>query len=135
MSRQSAITANYAPTSYGQNLQSTQLSVKKAESIQAVWTSFDVIVDVLQKITDGNEADRQTQTQALGLRKRMLSFDFIVAIMFMKNIAYKTKSLVVHLQTVELNILDASGLVEATLRIMEKIRADDNMMDNQSNHP
>ena len=87
------------------------------------------------KITDGNEADRQTQTQALGLRKRMLSLDFIVAIMFMKNIAYKTKSLVVHLQTVELNILDASGLVEATLRIMEKIRADDNMMDNQSNHP
>ena len=43
----------------------------------------------------------------------MLSLDFIVAIMFMKNIAYKTKSLVVHLQTVELNILDASGLVEA----------------------
>ena len=89
------------------------MSVKKAESIQAVWTSFDVIVDVLQKITDGNEADRQTQTQALGLRKRMLSLDVIVAIMFMKNIAYKTKSLVVHLQTVELNILDASGLVEA----------------------
>ena len=43
----------------------------------------------------------------------MLSLDFIVAIMFMKNIAYETKSLVVHLQTVELNILDASGLVEA----------------------
>ena len=76
-----SITANYAPTSYGPNLQITQLSVKKAESIQAVWTSFDVIVDVLRKITDGNEADRQTQTQALGLRKRMLSFDFIVAIM------------------------------------------------------
>ena len=57
------------------------VSKKKVESIQAVWTSFDVIVDVLQKITDGNEADRQTQTQALGLRKRMLSFDFIVAIM------------------------------------------------------
>ena len=108
-----SITANYAPTSYGQDLQITPLSVKKAESIQAVWTSFDVIVDVLQKITDGNEADRQTQTQALGLRKRMHSLDFIVAIMFMKNIAYKTKSLVVHLQTVELNILDASGLVEA----------------------
>ena len=40
-----------------------------------------MIVDVLQKITDGNEADRQNQTQALGLRKRMLSLDFIVAIM------------------------------------------------------
>ena len=57
------------------------VSKKKVESIQAVWTSFDVIVDVLQKIIDGHEADRQTQTQALGLRKRMLSLDFIVAIM------------------------------------------------------
>ena len=38
--------------------------------------------------------------------------------MFMKNIAYKTKSLVVHLQTVELNILDASGLVEATSAVL-----------------
>ena len=55
--------------------------LKKAENIQAVWTSFDVIVDVLQKITDGNEADRQNQTQAFGLRKRMLSLDFIVVIM------------------------------------------------------
>ena len=50
-----------------------------------------MIVDVLQKITNGNEADRQTQTQALGLRKIMLSLDF-VAIMFMKNIAYKTNA-------------------------------------------
>jgi hypothetical protein len=102
----------------------------RAESIQAVWTSFEAIVDVLHQITN-NEADRQTQTQAVGLRKRMLSLDFIVALMFMKNIAYKTKSLVVQLQTMELNILEATGLVEATLSIMEKIRADDKMMDNQ----
>ena len=108
-----SITAHYAPTGYGHSVQITPLSVKKPESIQAVCTSFNVIVDVLQKITDGNEADRQNQTQALGLRKRMLSLDFIVrSCMFMKNIAYKTKSLVVHLQTVELNILDASGVHE-----------------------
>jgi hypothetical protein len=101
----------------------------RAESIQALWTSFELIVDVLHQIT--NETDQQTQTQAVGLRKRMLSLDFIVALMFMKNIAYKTKSLVVQLQTMELNILEATGLVEATLSIMEKIRADDKMMDNQ----
>ena len=95
------------------------------------WMVDGVIVDVLQQIIVTNKADRQTQTQAVGLRKRMLSLDFVVALMFMKNIAYKTKSLVVQLQTVELNILDATGLVEATLSIMEKIRADDKMMDDQ----
>lgn len=35
----------------------------------------------------------------------MVSFDFVIA-MFMKNIAYETKSLVVQLQTIEVNILD-----------------------------
>ena len=95
------------------------------------WMVDGVIVDVLQQIIVTNKADRQTQTQAVGLRKRMLSLDFVVALMFMKNIAYKTKSLVVQLQTVELNILDATGLVQATLSIMEKIRADDKMMDDQ----
>lgn len=110
------------------NLSKTRWSAR-AESIQAVWTSFDVIVDVLQQIT--NKADQQTQTQAMGLRKRMLSLDLVIALMFMKNIAYKTKRLVVQLQTVELNILDATSLVEATLSIMEKIRADDKMMDDQ----
>ena len=100
------------------NLSKTRWSAR-AESIQAVWTSFDVIVDVLQQIT--NKADQQTQTQAMGLRKRMLSLDLVIALMFMKNIAYKTKRLVVQLQTVELNILDATSLVEATLSIMEKL--------------
>ena len=112
------------------NLSKTRWSAR-AESIQAVWTSFEVIVDFLQQITVTNEADRQTQTQAVSLRKRMLSFDFVVALMFMKNIAYKSKSLVVPLQTVELNILDATGLVKVTLSIMEKIRADDKMMHDQ----
>ncbi len=51
--------------------------------------------------------------------------------MFMKNIAYKTKSLVVQLQSVELNILDATGLVYGTLGILRKLRDDDKMMDDQ----
>ncbi len=61
----------------------------------------------------------------------MLSLDFVVALMFMKNIAYKTKSLVVQLQSVELNILDATGLVYGTLGILQKLRDDDKMMDDQ----
>ena len=100
-----------------------------AESIQAVWTSFEVILDVLHTVT--NKADVKTKTQALGLKKKMFSLDFVVALMFMKNIAHKPKSLVVQLQSVELNILDATGLVHGTLSILQKLRDDDKMIDDQ----
>ena len=49
----------------------------------------------------------------------------------MKNIAYQTKSLVVQLQSVELNILDATGLVYGTLSILQKLRDDNKMIDDQ----
>ena len=51
--------------------------------------------------------------------------------MFSKNIAYNTKSLVVQLQSVELNILDATGLVYGTLSILQKLHDDDKMIDDQ----
>ena len=111
------------------NLSKTRWSAR-AGSIQAVWTSFEVILDVLHMVT--NKADVKTKTQALGLKKKMLSLDFVVALKFMKNIAYKTKSLVVQLQSVELNILDATGLVHGTLSILQKLRDDDKMIDDQT---
>ena len=108
------------------NLSKTRWSAR-VESIQAVWTSFEVILDVLHTVS--NKADVKTKTQALGLKKKMLSLDFVVALMFMKNIAY---SLMVQLQSVELNILDATGLVHGTLSILQKLRDDDKMIDDQT---
>ena len=49
------------------NLSKTRWSAR-AESIQAVWTSFEVILDVLHIVT--NKADVKTKTQALGLKKK-----------------------------------------------------------------
>ena len=48
--------------------------------------------------------------------------------MFMKNIAYKMKSLVVQLQSVELNILDGTGLVRGNLGILQQWQDDDKMI-------
>ena len=110
------------------NLSKTRWNAR-VESIQAVWTSFEVILDVLHTVT--NKANVKTKTQALGLKKKMLSLDFVVTLMFMKNIAYKTKSFVVQLQSVELNILDATGLVHGTLSILQKLCDDDKMTDDQ----
>ena len=43
------------------------MECKGGEYIQAVWTSFEVILDVLHTVT--NKADVKTKTQALGLKK------------------------------------------------------------------
>ena len=56
------------------------MECKGGEYIQAVWTSFEVILDVLHTVT--NKADVKTKTQALGLKKKMLSLDFVVALMY-----------------------------------------------------
>ena len=61
----------------------------------------------------------------------MLSLDFIIALMFMKNITYKTKSPVVQLQSVDLNNLDATGIVHGTLSILQQLRDDDKIMNDQ----
>ncbi|XP_028394445.1 uncharacterized protein LOC114518638 [Dendronephthya gigantea] len=105
--------------------------IARAESIQAVWVSFQVIVDVLHAVASSEGADASTKTQALGLRKKMLSLKFVIALMFMKNVAYNMKSLVVQLQSTELNILDATDLVEGTLSVMQKLQDDDKAMGNQ----
>ena len=56
------------------------MECKGGEYIQAVWTSFEVILDVLHTVT--NKAEVKTKTQALGLKKKMLSLDFVVALMY-----------------------------------------------------
>jgi hypothetical protein len=86
------------------------------ESIKAVWTSFEVICNTLQSICSHPEIfDRNTKTKAFGIKKKMYSFDFIVSLMFMKNIMYKLKSLTETLETKSLCAIDAAILIKATI--------------------
>lgn len=59
------------------NLSKTRWSAR-AESVQAVWTSFEAIVAVLQHIGGNPDIDKMTRTKASGLKKKMLDLDFIV---------------------------------------------------------
>lgn len=67
------------------NLSKTRWTAR-AESVKAVWTSFEIIIETLQEISSSSLYDRNTKSQALGLNKKLLTFDFIVSIMFMKNV-------------------------------------------------
>ena len=57
----------------------------RAESIKSVWSSYEAILDSLERLEESGVAN------ASGLRSKLLHFDFIVSIMFMKNVMYKTK--------------------------------------------
>ncbi|KAL4085391.1 hypothetical protein QTP88_027250 [Uroleucon formosanum] len=68
--------------------------------------------------------DRNTRTKAFGIDKKMHSFDFIVSLVFMKNIMYKLKSLTETLETKSLCVIDAAVLIEATIKNLEDINSD-----------
>jgi len=100
-----------------------------AESVKAVWTSFEIIIETLQEISSSNVYDRNTKSQSLVLFKKITTFDFIVSIMFMKNVLYKLKALTEKLEAKELNIINASNLIEGTIKSLENINKDSDGLD------
>ena len=110
------------------NLSKTRWTAR-AESIKAVNTSFEVISEFLFEISHSNEFDAKTKTKSLGVYKRVLSFDFIVSLMFMKNVMYKMKVLTESLESVQLNVIDAVSLIGKTAKSLEVINLDVEGMD------
>lgn len=114
------------------NLSKTRWTAR-AESIRAVWTSLEAIVDTLKYINNSNSFDNLTKTKAIGLKKKILNFDFFVSLIFMKNIMYKVKHLTESLEAKELNVCDAAVLIKSTISSLEKIRLETENMDNLIN--
>lgn len=111
------------------NLSKTRWTAR-TESVKAVWTSFEIIIETLQEISSSNLYDRNTKSQSLALFKKIIStFDFIVSIMFMKNELCELKALTEKLEAKELNIIDASNLIEGTIKSLENINKDSDGLD------
>ena len=110
---------------YLRNLSKTRWTAR-AESIKSVWSSYEAILDSLAKLEESN--DCSTRTSAIGLRTKLLRFDFIMSIMFMKNIMYKTKRMTEILQSEDLNVIDAITIMEATVKSLETVNNDADAM-------
>ncbi|XP_042908918.1 uncharacterized protein [Parasteatoda tepidariorum] len=80
-------------------------------------------------ISSSKKFDSKTGLGATGLQKKMLSFDFISTILFMKNILYKLKNLTEALEAEKLNIIDASILIESAIKSLEDINYNKKSMD------
>jgi hypothetical protein len=112
------------------NLSKTRWT-NRAESIRAVWTSYELIINALSAIQNSGDFDNTTKVAAKGLYDKMMSIDFILSIMFMKNIMWKTKQMTEALQEEELNILDAMTIIMATIDSLKRINEESHAMDDE----
>ena len=104
------------------NLSKTRWSARP-DTVDAFWISLYKICKALEEITDSqSKYDSMTKSKANGLLNKIKSFDFILALMFMKNIMYKTKYMVNVLQTETLDISGAIITMESTQKILEGIK-------------
>ena len=90
-------------------------------------------MNALESVGSGN-FDVKCRAYANGLLKNVTTFDFIVSLMFMRNVMYKLKNLTESLESSSLNILDAMTLVDACISILKSIIAShdkeiDNLID------
>jgi len=81
-------------------------------------------------MTNLKPVDKKTSSIALGLSKKILNFDFLICLSFMKNIMYKTKILTEKLEAIELNIIDALTLTTHAIDSLVEMRDDNKSIDN-----
>ena len=96
------------------NLSKTR-SIYCSESIDAVSRNYEVIPDAIEKIITAENVDPKAKAKGNGLKKKLVTFDFLFALMFMRIIRTKTKILTKQLQEGELNIVDALTIIDATV--------------------
>lgn len=103
------------------NLSKTRWTAR-AETLKAVSTSFEGILEVLDDIVKEPHIDNKTKGTTDGLFKRLLSFDFINCLFFTKHIFYKMKIVTEMLEKEDLNILHAVDIIKSTNDSLKKIR-------------
>ena len=89
------------------------------------------MIEVLRKISNDGSVDAKGKAAATGLLAKVLRVDFVVSLMFMRIILWKTKVLTESLQKENLNIVDALEAVNGTVKSLEDIRKDDEGILNQ----
>ena len=86
-------------------------------------------MNTFSAIQNSGDFDTSTKVTARSLCDKMMSIDFVLSMMFMKNIMPKTKQMTEALQAEELNIVDAMTIIKATVDNLRRINGDSHAMD------
>ncbi|CAB4011746.1 zinc finger MYM-type 1-like [Paramuricea clavata] len=111
--------------------QSYDFTNTRAESLRAMWISYEAVIEVLRKISNDGSVDAKGKAAATGLLAKVLRVDVVVSLMFMRIILWKTKVLTESLQKEDLNIVDALEALDGTVKSLQDIRKDDEGIANQ----
>lgn len=84
-----------------------------------MWISHEAVLDVLQRISNTDCVYGKGKAAAIGLLSKLLRVDFVVCLMFMRLILWKTKFLTESLQTEDLNIVDAMQALDGTIQALD----------------
>ena len=104
--------------------------VAREESIRVVMSSYEIILEVLDVLSDP-KYDTSTRSKAEALQDKVKSFNFLVTLMFMKNVMAKTKCLTKEVQDIQINVIDTIESLDATITTLEHIRNDSDGLNNQ----
>ena len=103
----------------------------RSEAIRAVWAGIESIQDTLKSMIASENFDKKTSTQAVALVNNLQSVDFVICIMFMKNIMHRVHQMTLALQSEELNIIDAVTIIESTVELIKRIRENEDEMNGE----
>jgi hypothetical protein len=85
--------------------------------------SFHELVECLLDLEGDN--DTSTRHQAKALRKKIVSFEFYVLVIFLRKLMAITNATTVQLQQQELNIIAAVEMLSSLLELLQELRNDD----------
>ncbi|CAF4492808.1 unnamed protein product [Rotaria sp. Silwood2] len=120
--RHSLLCESLSKTEFGllvKDLSRTRWS-DRYEAIRAVFTSYQQIINTLQKISE-TDSEKTTKQTAENLLNKLCSFSFYIVLIFLKNLMAMTNALVVHLQKIELDVLTAIDTIQDTINVLEKM--------------
>ncbi|CAM1307952.1 Uncharacterised protein r2_g1783 [Pycnogonum litorale] len=103
--------------------------IARADSIKSVWRGFEGVVGALEELTESE--DPKTKLKAHALLKRVKSFEFILMLMFMKNVMVKTNILTQEIQGIKINILDTLEAAQATIATLKHMRNNSDALDKE----
>ena len=69
-----------------------------SESIDAVWRRYEQIPGAIDAAISGDNVEGKVKAKAAGIKTKLLSFDFVFALMFMRLVMKKTKIVTKQLQ-------------------------------------
>lgn len=104
------------------NLSKTRWTAR-AETLNAVNISMEIIIKTLEDISTSVNVDSSTKGKAYGLFKRILNFDFICCLMFLKTVFLKMKIVTKILESDKLNVIDAFSIINSVKNTLQTIRS------------